>query len=547
MNIRFNCLRLPKRIPAREVSALSSALTALLFTAILATIVIGFLPPFWETNDDVAMAMILDGYGLAAYPSPGIVFSNILYGYALAALPQIGDISRYSLGAISLNLLSVLLICRALCLLTQNYVLTLSVMALISLPPLIFPQFTVLGGMLSVAGILHIASYLQRRQTFELVIAGFVLFIGYLIRSHEFFLIVLISSVILPWRGVLGDRRLQGLIVVLIGLGAAAMLADWRYYQAPEWQAFRELNLVRAPFTDYGAAAYFLEHPGLLKGANYTPNDIVLLQKWFLADPLLADPERLSALLSRVDPASFMGGNLARQWATLPLLLAAPLVYVLVPAVVAGTLTKNRIRLGLAWLVLIVVIVGLMLTGRGVINRVLYAPLVLLLCLGTIQVSRPLSQWVLIGAIGLAALGTVLSVTKRHAHSMEQHALIRTDLATVDKSKLYVVWGNLLDYESMYPVLGSMTAARELRLYALGVTSLAPFAVAHWKDAPGGLLPGRLTSGAPVPFFAEMARIDLLSIYCEERHSTKLRVTGVQQLRSGNIFTVTCGAPSYRP
>jgi hypothetical protein len=129
---------------------------------------------------------------------------------------------------------------------------------------------------------------------------------------------------------------------------------------------------------------------------------------------------------------------------------------------------------------------------------------------------------------------------------MEKYALSRIDLATIDKSKLYVVWGGVFDLESMYPVLGSMTAARELRWYGLGVTSLAPFAVAHWKDAPGGL-PGRLISGEPVSFFAAASLIDLLAIYCDERHSTKLRVTGVQRLRLGGIFTVTCGAPPYRP
>src|SRR4051794_20988339 len=146
MNIRAGLRRIPFEVPA-----LPPFLTALLFTAVLATIAIRILPPFWETNDDVGMAMILDGYGLAAYPSPGILFPNILYGYALAALPQIGDISRYGLAAISLNLLSIVLLCRALCLLTGNYVLTLSVIALTSLPPLVFPQFTVLAGMLSVA------------------------------------------------------------------------------------------------------------------------------------------------------------------------------------------------------------------------------------------------------------------------------------------------------------------------------------------------------------------------------------------------------------
>lgn len=529
------------RIPAFGAS--SPVLTALLFTAILAIIVTGFLPPFWESNDDVGMAMILDGYGLAAYPSPGIFFSNILYGYALAALPRIGDMSRYGLAAIALNLLSVFLVCRALCLLTRNVVLTLSVMALVCLPQLAFPQFTVLSGMLSVAGILHLATWLQRQHSVELIIAGGVLFTGYLIRSQEFLLIALIGSVVLPWRDAVFDRRLQGLAVVLAGLVAAAMVADWRYYQAPEWQAFREVNLLRSPFTDYGAAAYLRARPELLNGTGYTPNDIGLLQTWFLADPVIANPENLSVLLSRLDPASFLQGNLASSRERLAIFLNAPLVYLLVPAAVAGILAKNPARVGLGWLVLIVTVVALLLTGRGLINRVFYAPLALLLCLAIIQNARRWGQRVVVGVVMLAALGAVSSLMKRHAYAMENHALTRADLATVDKSKLYVVWGGVLDLESMYPVLGSLAAARELRWYGLGVTSLAPFAMAHWKDVPGGL-PGRLVAGPPVPFFASQDLIDLLAIYCEERHSAALRTTGVQKLRRATIFTVSCGAPS---
>jgi hypothetical protein len=124
---------------------------------------------------------------------------------------------------------------------------------------------------------------------------------------------------------------------------------------------------------------------------------------------------------------------------------------------------------------------------------------------------------------------------------MEQSASARSDLASVDKSKLYVVWGAVLDLESMYPVLGSLAAARELRWYGLGVTSLAPFAMAHWKDVPGGL-PGQLTAGQPVPFFASQGLIDLLAIYCEERYSAALRTTGVQKLTRATIFTVSCRA-----
>jgi hypothetical protein len=66
--------------------------------------------------------------------------------------------------------------------------------------------------------------------------------------------------------------------------------------------------------------------------------------------------------------------------------------------------------------------------------------------------------------------------------------------------------------------------------------------MAHWNDTPGGL-PGRLVSGRPVPIFATAWLIDRLSIYCEERHSTKLHIIGIQQLSVGTIFTVTCRPP----
>jgi hypothetical protein len=519
--------------PARWLS-----LAALLFTAVLATIVIGILPPFWDTNDDVGMAMILDGNGLAAYPSPGIIYSNILYGYALAMLPQLGDISRYSLTSISLNILAIFLICRASCLLSRNYVLALSITLLISLVPLTFPQFTILAGMLGIAGVLHIAVYLGRGQRLDLLIAGFALFIGYLIRSHELYLVLLTSSVVLPWKDMRGNRQLKMLAATLVGLGIAAALADWRYYQIPEWQAFREVNSLRAAFTDFGVATYFLERLDLLKDTGYSPNDVALLREWFLVDAQMVNPERLSALLSRVDPYAFVDFNFSKG-ASFAGFFEPPLLYALIPAVAAGILAKNRIRIALAWLVLIVAIVGLSLIGRPPPTRVLYAPMTLLLCLGALQLAPALWQWVLIGSIGLAVVPVIEHLKERHNIYATRYSIARTDLATLDPSNLYVVWGSALDYAAMYPPLGSMREARRFHWYALGAGSLAPFAMSQWKETPSGL-PARLVNGEPVPIFASRDQIGYLSIYCKERHSRESRVLSVQNLMAGTVFTVTC-------
>src|SRR4051794_29533973 len=100
MNLMFSPALLRSNL--RWVS--QPGITAVGFPAILAGTVLVSLPPFWETNDDVAMAMFADGYGIAAYPSSTVVFSNVIYGHALAALPQIGDISRYSFASITLNI-----------------------------------------------------------------------------------------------------------------------------------------------------------------------------------------------------------------------------------------------------------------------------------------------------------------------------------------------------------------------------------------------------------------------------------------------------------
>jgi MFS family permease len=521
------------------ISPLSSSVAALVFTAVLATIVIGFLPPFWDTNDDVGMAMILDGYGLAAYPSPGIVFSNILFGYAVAKLPLLGDISRYALASVSLNIIAIFLICRALCLLNRNYLLALSITTLISLVPFTFPQFTILAGMLSIAGILHLALYLERGQARDLLIAGLALFAAYLVRSHEFYLVFLISLVFLPWRQRLGDRRLRIFAVILLGLAVATAFADWRYYQAPEWQAFNEVNLLRVPFTDLGVAKYFLEHLELLRDTEYSPNDVTLLAEWFFVDPNILNPQGLSTLLARVNLQAFLGFTFKNLAAGVGTIFNKPLIYLLLPAVAVGIATKNRTRIGLAWLVLIVAIAVLSSIGRPPPIRVLYPPIALLLCLGAVQIALPFLRWTVIGVIGVVGIPTIAYLIGRHNYHVENHFIARTDLATIDKSNLHVVWGADLHLESMYPVFGSMAEAREFRWYGLGVTSLAPFAMAHWKEMPGGLVT-RLISRRPIAFFASQDRIDHLSIYCKERYSRELQIISTQKLRIGTIFTVTC-------
>jgi MFS family permease len=516
-----------------------AGITALGFTAVLAAIVLISLPPFWETNDDVGMAMMADGYGFAAYPSPTIVFSNVLYGHALAALPQIGDISRYSLVSIGLNILAIGVICRALILLTGSTLTALAVSALSGLLPLTFPQFTMLAGMLTVGGLLQIILYLRRRSISEIAIAAILLFLGYLIRSREFFLVLLLYLPFLPVKEALSSRALRLLALGLSVLILAAMLIDSTYYQRPEWHVFRELNLVRRPFTDFGLVPYIQAHPELLEGTNYSANDMALLASWWLIDPFGSDWKGLSLMLSRVSLPAFVSGNVDNAWRALASLFRPPFCYLLIPAVLGAIFAGGKLRLTLGWFGFLATSVTFALLGREPVTRVYYAPVVLLLCIAAIGVTRPLTRWALIAAIGLSGVGAVDTLAKRNVAYTQKYALARSDIATLDKSNVHVVWGATLPLEAMYPVLVPMKEARQLHLYGLGVTSLAPFALAHWRETPGGL-PARLVSGPPVPFFATKRQIDRLAVYCEERHSARLNTLDARQLAIGPLFTITC-------
>jgi hypothetical protein len=330
--------------------------------------------------------------------------------------------------------------------------------------------------------------------------------------------------------------------LLALGLGVvilAAMLVDTEYYQRPEWHVFRELNRLRAPFTDFRLVPYIQAHPELLAGTNYSPNDLALLDKWWLIDPFGSDWKGLSLLLSRVNLPAFMSGNVDNAWYALASLFKAPSRYILIPAGLAAMLARGKFRLGLGWLGLVATVAALGLLGREPVTRVYYAALVLLLCVATMQVTRPLARWGLIAVIAVAGVAAVDSVAKRNVAYAREYALARSDIAELDKSSVYVAWGSTLPLEAMYPVLVSLKEARQLRLYGLGVTSLAPFALAHWKETPGGL-PGRLVSGPAVRFFSTKAQTDLLAIYCQERHSAKLRIIEARQLTIGPLLTVTC-------
>ncbi len=89
---------------SKDIEDLASrfrSLLASLFIAVAFVVLICLtVSPRWETNDDVAMSMVAHGYGLAAYGSPNLLFSNVLWGYLVRTLPTIHGVFGYSMATL---------------------------------------------------------------------------------------------------------------------------------------------------------------------------------------------------------------------------------------------------------------------------------------------------------------------------------------------------------------------------------------------------------------------------------------------------------------
>jgi hypothetical protein len=115
--------------------------------------------PTYQSNDDVGMSMIAHGYGLVAYGSPNLVFSNVLWGYVVRAIPTVNGVLGYSLATMVTLLVFGWATLYFLLRLGVRYFLGLPVVVLLLLTPTLFPQFTINAGLLSVAAILGWQAY----------------------------------------------------------------------------------------------------------------------------------------------------------------------------------------------------------------------------------------------------------------------------------------------------------------------------------------------------------------------------------------------------
>ena len=496
---------------------------SLVWVAFLIAIVSFAFDPRWETNDDVVMSMIAHGYGLAAYGSPNLVFSNVLWGYLVRAIPAINDVLGYSIATLATLLVIGWAMMYFLLRLGAGYLASLLAVILILARPTLFPQFTINAGLLTVVAVMGWQVYARLGGGGNLMLACLLAFFGYLIRGNEFLLVLVVALPMLPWRALKERRQMQSAILLLIMAIVAAEAFDYWSYSGAEWQHFLEFNSVRIPFTDYSAGDIIKQNQYIMQRYGYSQNDINLVRDWFFVDTQIADPKSLNEMLAELGSIPMPGRSVQSGLDALKALANPILLPLLLPAFVL-LLLRPRKSVALAWAICLIAFFLIGIMGRPGILRI-YVPLLSLLFIFPIAVNKykeGFRQWIVILTIFVACVGNAYVLVPQAQESMQWTDQVRKDIHYFPVGPT-VAWGYSFPYEQAFPVLANDLGARKIALYGLDAFTYAPFSVAAVEHKSGRGVIRRLQSAEGVPVIAYDNFVNELRIYCWERLRGRLR------------------------
>lgn len=465
--------------------------------------------------------MVAHGYGIAAVGMPNLVFSNVIWGYLVRAIPQIHGVWGYSIATIGVLVIVGTVVFRALRQLSFGWLVSLSVLILLLARPVLFPQFTINAGLLTLGAVIcwHLYGHHKIRQA--LFIGCLLAFCGYLVRSHEFLLVLLIASPLLPWNKLAKHRTGQVSVVALLLAIGVASFVDYKAYQGDVWQSFNALNPARAPITDFGADTQLKKNPEILVRHGYSANDIDLIRSWFFVDKNIANPHALNAMLMELGPLPAKTNALNNGWIGVKTFAHPVLLPGFLAAIFLLLLMPNR-KLFMTWALCLAAFFVLGILGRPGVLRV-YIPVISLLLIAPLLVSGAgkglqgfLRRRLVQGALVIFVFSNTTAVFSESRSSHLVAEQIRENLQGFPND-VVVVWGGLFPYEAVYPVLRKVDVPLAYRLYALGVFTHAPFSVAYREQVLGRGMIDRLTSQGGIPIVANEQRFDLLNIYCKER------------------------------
>ena len=516
-----------------------------------------FFDPVWQTNDDVAMSQIVHGYGISFKPMPHLVFSNILWGWLLYLMPTVGGLLPYSYMTLAIILFSALAILACLRKMGCPSLLAVLSLSIVLADAIAFPQFTKVSGLATVAGVFACYVYLIKKDGASLIIGWILLFLGNLIRSKELILVLAIAVPVFPWRSIIYDRRFIIAATLLVFAISSAKMFDDFSYSGDTWRDFKSFNPIRLKFTDYQLGGYFARYPDIAAAHGFSQNDLALISSWFFVDPKIADPARISALLETVDWKELWRMNLTTGVTSIYRIFDPSLLPLIVPALLICAISPARRRLVLAIAIFIAAAFLLGLQGRPGPSRVFY-PIACLLFISPLLMGFnqnraycgkvlcfPNSDFgqrtrLLYFVLAMCAVWAIAYQGRKINSLHDQSLAAQAEISQLDSSHLYVFWGADFPRELAYPVIDLDEEKRRIRIFGLGVFSLAPFASGQWLNTPWSSFRHGLLEGDPIPVAASDAKLALLREHCRAHYDRAMRIVREEQKSILRVTYLTC-------
>jgi hypothetical protein len=501
--------------------------------------------PRWESNDDVAMSMVAHGYGLAAYGSPNLLFSNVLWGYLVRGLPTVHGILGYSLATLGVAVLVGTAILCFLARLGIGYLTGLLVLILVLSRPVLFPQFTINAGLLTCAAVLGWLAHSKNDCTLCLVASCVLAFLGCLVRSQEFALVLGVALPLLPWALLRRHRKTQVAFTLLVSAIIAALLFDYWSNSGPEWSYYWKLNWARAPFTDFGADARLLAQPDVMVRHGLSMNDVELISNWFFVDRQIADPAQLRSIVMELSSPA-MTTSFDSGLASIASLARPELLPLLMSAVALLALMFRR-RLLMPWLLCLASLFSMGFVGRPGILRV-YIPLLVLLVLVPIAFKPLTSGFRKTAAVILLAVAGFANthLLMREAHLSDRRVAEAQESHFIAPDPV-VMWGSSFPYEFMFPVIAANSDVRSMKMFGLGVSTFAPYSTARAEEESGKGLIARLRSADGILIAADKRLLKLLGTYCAEHYGTQINTTVAYESNLWTVYNARCNVQQSPP
>src|ERR1700689_3725474 len=175
--------------------------------------------PIFETNDDVHLAMIAPGHGIATGGSPRLVYSNGLWGYLIRLVPEIWGVPGYSLITLGIVVVVGAVVIQSVLATGIGIAGAIAVLTLFVARAVLVPQYTINAGLLMVAAVVCWDRFDKQGSDGRLALcAGCLLaYCSFLVRAHEFILVLGVALPLMPWRSFFlrGDAKVALILLVV--------------------------------------------------------------------------------------------------------------------------------------------------------------------------------------------------------------------------------------------------------------------------------------------------------------------------------------------